>query len=181
MPKISLQNQSALTQARLREVLTYDPATGFFRWLVGHGRARAGDVAGCVDTSTGYRKIAIDGRKFFAHRLAHFYMTGEWPDAYVDHRGNLSDVFANLRPATHAQNLWNRGSVEGSTSRFKGVYWDKSRSKWSARVAANKVVKFLGRFADEEAAARAYDDAAIIAHGEFARLNFPVDSARSEA
>jgi hypothetical protein len=32
---------------------------------------------------------------------------------------------------------------------------------------------FLGRFKSDEVAARAYDRAALIYHGEFARLNFP--------
>jgi hypothetical protein len=37
-----------LTTERLREVLSYDPQTGVFVWMVAAGRARIGDIAGSV-------------------------------------------------------------------------------------------------------------------------------------
>ena len=75
----------------------------------------------------------------------------------------------NLRPATAAQNNANSASRAGSSSRFKGVTWDKSREKWMA--ACNG--RTIGRFEEEIMAARAYDRAASEAYGRFARLNFP--------
>jgi hypothetical protein len=57
------------------------------------------------------------------------------------------------------------------SSRFRGVGWDKKSSKWRARLKVQGVEKTLGRFDNEEAAAWAYDKAAI-EHGLLDRLNF---------
>lgn len=65
-----------ITQERLKELLTYDPATGEFRWIVSRGPNRAGNSAGCIDKA-GYRIIEIDGKAYRAARLAFLYMTGD--------------------------------------------------------------------------------------------------------
>ena len=49
----------------------------------------------------------------------------------------------------------------GGTSHFKGVSWNKSHSKWLARIRIDGKLTHLGYFDDEEAAARAYDDAGV--------------------
>lgn len=68
-----------LTAERLREVLTYCPDTGCFRWKVRMGsRAAVGAVAG-TRTRAGYTQIRIDGKYYKAHRLAVLYMTGACP------------------------------------------------------------------------------------------------------
>ncbi len=79
----------------------------------------------------------------------------------------------NLRPCTHATNSRNkRKRATKSSSKFKGVNWSKQRARWQARITVNYKTVQVGQFATEEEAAKAYDDAALKYHGEFARLNF---------
>lgn len=100
----------------------------------------------------------------------HKLITGYALADHVNHNG-LDNQRHNLRPATHAQNGYNRQPNRGGASPYKGV--GRSRSKWRACIRAEGTSHWLGTFADEVAAARAYDDAARILHGEFAYLNFP--------
>ncbi len=93
----------------------------------------------------------------------------------VDHlNGNSLDCRrANLRLASHSQNLWNRSKASHNTSGFKGVIREaRGGKKWCAQIVANKIHYHLGTFNTPEEAAWAYDDAALRLHGEFARLNF---------
>lgn|SRR5262245_46563756 len=93
----------------------------------------------------------------------------------VDHRDcdGLNNTKANLRLCTNAQNQANKPKYNKPTSsRFKGVFWDKRVRKWGASIAINNKRKNLGRFLIEEDAARAYDEAAREIQGEFARTNF---------
>lgn len=120
-----------------------------------------------------------DGRQ--AHQFLHTFLTG-WP--YVDHRnGNgLDNRRANLRAATHAENMRNRGLFSNSTSGFKGVSWSKHVGKWQAAIRADGKRHYLGCYSTAEAAALAYDVAAVELHGAFAWLNFPdIDHRNREA
>lgn len=95
----------------------------------------------------------------------------------VDHRnGNGLDCRkTNLRICSHSQNQCNYRKTRSITSSiFKGVTWDKSRGLWAASIKKDRICSYLGRFTDEEDAARAYDRAAQELFGEFARLNFPM-------
>jgi hypothetical protein len=94
----------------------------------------------------------------------------------VDHRGDsLDSRRSNLRPCTDALNQQNTGPRRG-TSRFKGVAWYTRHSKWRVAFNWQRKTHFVGYFADEEEAARAYDAAILPLAGEFARLNFPRES-----
>lgn len=93
----------------------------------------------------------------------------------VDHINHdpLDNRRSNLRLATTSENVRNgRRHMDGSSD-FKGVCWDASRSKYSARILVDGKNKFLGRFDDPVQAAKAYDEAAKEHFGEFAALNFP--------
>jgi hypothetical protein len=91
---------------------------------------------------------------------------------HVDHinRRKLDCRRANLRTASSSQNSANRRPWTGS-SPFKGVH--RFRDKWRAKIQVDGAQRHLGVFDSAEAAARAYDAAAVEAFGEFAWLNFP--------
>jgi hypothetical protein len=137
---------TALDQARLHELMHYDPATGVFtRRVTTGGRARAGSIAGST-RSDGYRAIKINGRLYKAHRLAWLYATGEWPNVGLDHRDGdpANNRFANLRPASQSQNTQNKKNQSNNSSRFKGVFLD--RGLWRANITVGSKPKFLGYF-----------------------------------
>lgn len=64
-----------------------------------------------------------------------------------------------------------------SSSQYIGVYWDKANSKWSVQIKIGSRRLYLGRFTDEQEAARAYDAAALEHYGPGARINFPQERA----
>ncbi|MHC4364861.1 MAG: HNH endonuclease [Planctomycetota bacterium] len=92
---------------------------------------------------------------------------------HINHNG-LDNRKANLRPATHSQNLCNRPKRNTKTrSIHKGLEWDKTQRKWKARIQFNSRKIYLGSFSCEIDAAKAYDRAAKLYHGRFAFPNFP--------
>lgn len=95
----------------------------------------------------------------------------------VDHiDGNgLNNRRSNLRFATQQQNCQNRRAMLGCSSRFKGVSFVSASGRWHAYIKHNQKRTHLGFFDDEEAAARAYDEAARLFFGEYAKLNFPLE------
>ena len=108
-------------------------------------------------------------KRFYMHRLIN-----KTPDGMeVDHINGdkLDNRKENLRTCTRHQNIINRCSFKGASSKFKGVLWNVKLNKWRARIRLNKKDFHLGYFVHEKDAARAYNDAAIIYHGDFARLN----------
>lgn len=109
--------------------------------------------------------------------LMHRYLMGE-PTEDVDHqnRDTLDNRRENLRKASASQNGANSMARKG-TSRFKGV--SLSRGQWRVALRLNYKTIHVGRFATEEEAASAHDEAARRLHGEFARVNFPRDGERS--
>jgi hypothetical protein len=110
------------------------------------------------------------GRTFsiFMHNV----VTGLRHVDHIDHDG-LNNTRGNLRPATGSQNNANSRPRRGCSSAFKGVCWDKRRGYWVAYIRIDGRQHNLGQFADEEAAARTYDAAALAAWGDYACINFP--------
>jgi hypothetical protein len=76
----------------------------------------------------------------------------------VDHRNHdqRDNRRLNLRITTNAENNQNRaGAYRDSTSKYRGVWWDRSRGRWSADVRVGDMRFRLGRFDNEEEAAEA--------------------------
>ena len=160
----------ALSLARLRELLNYDPETGRFTWRVnGNNGIRKGAIAGCLDQTSGRFRICIDRKLHHASRLAVLWMTGEYPPQNVDHANcNPADNrWINLRPASQSQNLGNMRRPKHNTSGYKGVTWQAG--KYIAKLGRRNFYLYLGRFDRAEDAHAAYVAAAKKYFGEFAR------------
>lgn len=166
---------TGLTQARLKELLRYDPETGVFTWLVWRPNGvKVGDQAGVKHKDSGYLRIKIDSRIYAAGRLAWLYMTGALPSHRVDHEDadKQNNRWCNLRPATASQNAANARLSRRNTSGFKGVHYTRTRTsfkKWAAHIRVDGVLKTLGYFAKPEEAHVAYAKAAEAAFGAYAR------------
>jgi len=160
----------SLTRARLSEVLSFDAESGAFTWRVSRGRsAKRGQIAGYA-RADGYSTIKVDGRRYYAHRLAWFWVHGEWPSE-IDHvSGNPAQNGKGLlRPATHSQNLANAKRRSDNSSGFKGVSLNKRTKRWRAQITKDGVGRHLGEFDTPQEAHRAYVAAARRIHGRFAR------------
>ena len=95
------------------------------------------------------------------------------PKLVVDHKdGNgLNNCRYNLRVCTIKEISRNRKPNKSSSLGYKGVYFNKEAQKWVAQVMVNLKSIRCGFFDSPEEAAHAYNEAAKLYHGEFARLN----------
>lgn len=91
----------------------------------------------------------------------------------VDHwdGDGLHNWRGNLRPVSNTQNSHNQRKCLGTSSRFKGVCWHKTRCHWEAYISVNGKRRHLGCFENETDAAKTYDAAAKEHFGEFALTN----------
>lgn len=120
-----------------------------------------------------YAVAKIDGRTQFLHR----YLLNAPKGVLVDHKNGdgLDNRRENIRLCNHADNSRNR-RIKPSRAGFRGVIlrdrpFRNVRYEASIKVERKKI--YLGVFDTPEAAARAYDQAAIKHFGDFACLNFP--------
>lgn len=161
-----------LTQARLKEVLDYDPDTGIFTWLVGGGRRGIGKNAGTINKH-GHLRIKLMRRDYYNHRLAFLWMTGAWPERDVDHINGVKtdNRWVNLRTVTRSENNQNLGSAyKNNKCRALGVYWSKHHNKWHARITTNHSTKHIGYYNDFNEAQQAYMNAKHELHPTHQRL-----------
>lgn len=163
------RTEAMITHARLLELLTYDQETGEFRWRMSRPGCAPATLAG-AGHSLGYRRIYLDRKSYYAHRLAWLFVHGIWPTNEIDHidGDKTNNAISNLREATRSENLRNRGKLVTNSSGYKGVSWSKMTHKWEVTITVNRKQRNVGFFDDIEDAARAYSDAARRLHGSFA-------------
>lgn len=81
-------------------------------------------------------------------------MTGRYP-TFVDHiNGNRSDNrWSNLREVTKSENSKNMALLNTNKSGVAGVFWNKGKKKWTARIESEGVTTHLGHFESLDRAA----------------------------
>lgn len=136
-----------LTQAILKENLSYDPETGLFIRLVSRPNSKAGTVAGCVH-SLGYIDIRLDWKAYKAHRLAWLYVYGCFPEHEIDHINGIKtdNRLCNLREVTHTENHQNKPTYKSNKSGITGVYFNTTKNRWLSYITVNKRRINLGCF-----------------------------------
>ena len=124
--------------------------------------------------------LVTDGKVYAAHyKNKHTYLMHRFilgltdPDIEADHinRNGLDNQKHNLRRGTYLNNPHNQGINRRNTSGFKGVTWNKRRSKWYAQISTNGLRRHIGSFDTPIEAALAYDTEATKHFGEFACTN----------
>jgi hypothetical protein len=100
-------------------------------------------------------------------------------DQSIDHIDGIgtNNLKSNLRPASPGENAANQRLSSRSTSGYRGVSLSKITGKYRATIQHQLVKFFMGEFLTAKEAARAWDIAATILFGAFARLNFPAKTA----
>jgi hypothetical protein len=113
---------------------------------------------------TGYRdrrnygQVRINSKGLYAHRASWQFANGPVPDGkLIDHMcHNPSCVRPDhLRVVNDKENNENRRQTSNSSSGFRGVYWNKRRGDWEAKVCHNWKSIHVGFFSDLEDAKRA--------------------------
>lgn len=116
-----------------------------------------------------------NGRRIKKMVRMHREITKAESGMVVDHinRNPLDNRRANLRVCSQRENTRNTAGRKRRLSKYKGVCRIKGARKhpWRASIQAEGVHHYLGTFATELEAAKAYNVGAHRLHGEFACLN----------
>ena len=152
-----------ITPELLQQLLTYDPETGELFWKERpremFARARtwsmwntrfAGGRALITEDDRGYRRGAVFGIDFLAHRVAYAIYHNSWPSGQIDHINGVrhDNRIVNLRDVSPAENRKNQKRPSDNTSGVMGVHWYKPHGRWQAQIQSDGEKRHLGFFKD---------------------------------
>ena len=153
--------------ARLREVFSYDPASGVVNRTPEHPwYLRLIEQPTGYTDARGYRRVEFMNVDLKLHRLAWFFMTGAWPTHEIDHINGVKgdNRWTNLRQATRSENMQNQHRARSDSSTgLIGAYPRGKRFHGQCRTPDNPG-GHLGSFATAEEAHAAYLKAKASGH-----------------
>ena len=160
-------------------IMSYNPESGHIAWKSRNDIApkcdarRKGKIAGCYSKKDKCIIIGINGKTYLSHRIAWLLHYGTWPKYILDHINcdRTDNRISNLRDATQAENLSNRGVTKRNTTGIKGVSFDKKNNRYFGRINSNRKSFYIGSWKTIEEAVEPMANAYNKIHGEFARLN----------
>ncbi|MGH0943809.1 AP2/ERF family transcription factor [Bacillus mycoides] len=129
---------------------------------------------GSVDGKTQIKvRSWLDKKKNIYKSLQNFILNNNSKEKVITFMdGNqLNFQKENLKITNRKHVSRKRKGNNNSSSKYKGVSWDKSREKWRAAIMSNGKTMHLGRYDNEDDAALAYNEAAIELFGEHAFQN----------
>jgi len=107
----------------------------------------------------GYNHLKICGQWYAIHRLvAHAFLPSPTIiNPAIDHINRIRDDnnINNLRWVSVSENNRNRGKQEGTTSKYKGVYFSKTKNRYIAEHYYDGKKKRIGSFKTEDEAGEA--------------------------
>lgn len=129
MTKINKLKETLLPVMLLKDLLMYEHETGLFYWTKKpskYANIKVGQIAGSLDDH-GYFRIAINGHRYQAHRLAWAMVHGDYPNGeqpFIDHINGKRDDnrIDNLRVSSHNGNNRNIRMRSNNTSGINGVH-----------------------------------------------------------
>lgn len=152
------------SQARLLEILDYNPATGRLTWkqrpeCPPWWNARFAGKPAFTSPTSGYLHGSIDYVVLMAHRVI-WKMLHDSEPVQIDHaNGDRSDNSErNLRASNASDNGRNKVRLSNNTSGHVGVSWHRLRGRWRASIKIDRTSIHLGlfdSFADALAARKA--------------------------
>lgn len=131
----------------LREHLDYQPTTGIFTWR------KNGKPAGCKHPN-GYVVIRLQGRLYYAHRLAWVHVHGNGPKQVIDHinQDKGDNRISNLRDVSQSANVKNSDKLRdlNAVRRFRrGIKWKSwEQLEIETRYGVPRAKLINPRFAD---------------------------------
>lgn len=114
------------------------------------------------------RNIIINGKQ--QPEFLHWFIMGGRGVDHIFHNG-LDNQKHNLRLCTKQQNLMNKKSYKNSSSKYKGVSFNRQLGRWVAYIRIDRLLTHIGYYNNEEDAAKAYNEKALELFGEFANIN----------
>ena len=154
----------------LKECIEYDPETGLMFWKnrpEHHFKTHRGYVqtnarqtkkpAFNSKHSAGYLHGALDGKKFFAHRIAWALHYGSFPLQEIDHinHDRTDNRISNLRDASRFSNGKNLSKKSSNKTGIIGVHILNKTKKFIAQIRVNNKSIHLGTFTNLQDAALA--------------------------
>lgn len=136
------------TAERVRSLLDYCSITGELTWReYRNSQAVAGQVAGHVDSATGYLVIGIDHKVHQAHMVIWLHHYGHWPSNDIDHENRVrtDNRIHNLRCVSRRVNCKNKSKSKRNSTGHTGVYKTPA-GKWIARICVDFIQVNLGTF-----------------------------------